>query len=727
MGSKNRINIYEKWHPYCIPPTGTIEYMTDYLYTNRYEPLPVTASSDQDIYHNYGYTPSSGAGKEYYDFYKTLKLYKWEAYIYEQPVESYDWDINKHKLCSRNIPMHLVTVDTDNNVEYVKIPEDMYFPTKQEVLIGWYQDEDGTQDEYPPESGKAYLRQPEYEAFISTPSKTWTVNHGLSGYMIFDCLVGSDYERYYPETMQYIDYNTVTITWENAVSGSVGLVKADEKHDFTSLSTWTINHTLGSYEAIVQCFDSDDKFMMPDNIEFTDDTTITVSWDDTRSGYALLKGLPEDDIEGYEDLGVSSKGFYQKKSEFEWDGYGVLTPHYKVEIDLTDEPLNPTANEPAIINEIMWTDLINAWEETRPAHKVAHYWTLLAPLCDFSGREISTYQDVKYTEYIKSIFYESLQTATPCAYIHTQSESAKEWTITHNLNTNNILVDSYDINNILLNPIVTNIDLNTIKLTHSSGQKGKAYIIKSESSYVQSTSSNNWIAIHNLGTRYNISRVVSGSPLIDVNIDNLENTNLNYTTISLNDSITGESYFSEGYKYDFSNESTWNLTHNLSHDGYIVDIYDSYWNLIPKSEYKLTIISPKKSLKVEWTSNKSGRIVLLPINSEYSSSDLIDEINNNGYFMINNGSQTWERLSDGSYTNSNKYLYKGNVTIKETSDFYTIQCDIPSTIKEFEGNVTELGIFTGNDIFVFYSYFKPIYRKYYTGLRLFMKVSKTNL
>ena len=724
MGSINRINIYEKWHPYCIPPSGTVSYMTDYLYTNRYEVLPVTASSSQDVYHNYGYTPSSGAGKEYYDSYKTLKLYKWEAYIYEKTVAGYKWDIDEHKLCSRNIPMHLLTVE--NGVEYVKISEDMFFPTKQSIDIDWYQDEDGTSDDYPPEAGKAYLRQPEYEAFINTPSSVWTVNHGLSGYMIFECLVGSNYERYYPEKMEYIDYNTVKITWDRAVSGSVGLVAPDEKHNFTTSSTWTINHTLGSYEAIVQCFDTNDEFMMPETIEFTDDTTITVKWDDNRSGYALLKGLPQDDIEGYDDLGVSSKGMYQKKSTFDWDGYGVLTPHYKVEVDLTDVPMNPNANDPAILNETTWTDLIDAWEETRPAHKVAHYWTLFAPLCDFSGVEKSTYQDVEYLDYAKSIFYQSLQSATPCAYIHDQDTSLKEWTITHNLNTNDIIVDAYDENNILLNPTVTNINLNSIKLTHSTARKGKAYVVKSDDVYLQSSAASTWTSSHSSGSRFYVSRVVSGSPLIDADFNNLENTTSTYSTVKFDTSVSGRVFFSLGYKYDFDNLSAWNLTHNLNHDGYIVDIFDADWNLIPKSEYVLTMTSPKKSLEVVWTSPKSGRIIMKPVRGSYTSSDLITEIENNGYFMINNGStQTWKNLSDGSYTNSNKYLYRGDVLINETSDYYTIQCDVPSITKGFDGKVTELGIFTGNDIFVFYSHFKSIYRKYYTGMRLFMKVSKT--
>jgi len=723
MGSINRINIYEKWHPYCIPPSGTTDYMTDYLYTNRYEPLPVTASSDQNVYHDYGYVPSSGAGKEYYNFYKTLKLYKWEAYIYEKIVSSYEWDINKHKLCSRNIPMHLLTVE--NGVEYVKIPEEMYFPTKQSVEIDWYQDEDGTQDDYPPEAGKAYLRQPEYEAFINSPSSVWTINHGLSGYMIFECLVGDDYERYYPEKMKYIDYNTVEITWDNPVEGSVGLVEPDEKHNFSSSSTWTVNHTLGSYEAIVQCFDSNDEFMMPETIEFTDDTTITISWDDVRTGYVLLKGIPEDDIQGYEDLGVSSKDKYQKKSEFDWDGYGVLTPHYKVEVDLTDIPMNPDANDPAILNEITWNDLINAWEETRPAHKVAHYWSLFAPLCDFSGVEKSTYQDVRYLEYAKSIFYQSLQTATPSAYIHDQTSSLKEWEITHNLGTNEVLACSYNSDNILLNPTITNIDSNTIKLTHSSAYKGKAYIVASDSTYVNPTSSTTWTADHTSGSRFYVPRVVDNS-YIDLSYSNLKNTTSTYSTINFSSTEDGYVFFTLGYKYDFSNLQTWELTHNLNHDGYILDIFDPDWNLIPKSEYVLTITSPKKSLKVEWLSPKSGRIIIKPVRNEYSSSDLIDEIDNNGYFMINNSStQTWQNLSDGSYSNSSNYLYKGNVIVNETADYYTIQCDVPSTIKGFEGKITELGIFTGTDIFVFYSHFKSIFRKYYTGIRLFMKVSKT--
>ena len=95
--------------------------------------------------------------------------------------------------------------------------------------------------------------------------------------------------------------------------------------------------------------------------------------------------------------------------------YPILSPHYRVEIDLTSEPLG----DDYIINETFIDELIRYWEYTKPVSRFVNYTELVAPDAQIDGtaaEEVSTYS-VDETAYLTTKF-------TGASYLSSEQSSA---------------------------------------------------------------------------------------------------------------------------------------------------------------------------------------------------------------------------------------------------------------------------------------------------------------
>lgn len=112
-------------------------------------------------------------------------------------------------------------------------------------------------------------------------------------------------------------------------------------------------------------------------------------------------------------------------------------------------------------------------------------------------------------------------TSTISAYNHSQPTAAQTWTITHNLQTTYPLVSVYDLNNNQILPNeVTVVDANTVAVSHSVAQAGRAAVVTGSLTgnavsqvafeYTQSSPQGVWTIAHNLG-RIPIVRVFIGN------------------------------------------------------------------------------------------------------------------------------------------------------------------------------------------------------------------------
>lgn len=56
----------------------------------------------------------------------------------------------------------------------------------------------------------------------------------------------------------------------------------------TASATWTINHDMNNTGVMVQCFDGSNKVIIPDEIESTDNNTVTVTFTNPEVGKAIV-------------------------------------------------------------------------------------------------------------------------------------------------------------------------------------------------------------------------------------------------------------------------------------------------------------------------------------------------------------------------------------------------------------------------------------------------------
>jgi hypothetical protein len=60
------------------------------------------------------------------------------------------------------------------------------------------------------------------------------------------------------------------------------------QRSFTNSSTWVVNHNLNTVNPIAQVYDGDDYQIIPETLRVTDNNTITVTFENARSGYVVV-------------------------------------------------------------------------------------------------------------------------------------------------------------------------------------------------------------------------------------------------------------------------------------------------------------------------------------------------------------------------------------------------------------------------------------------------------
>lgn len=89
---------------------------------------------------------------------------------------------------------------------------------------------------------------------------------------------------------------------------------ATVQRSFSNQSTWVVNHNLNTPNPIAQVYDSDNYQLIPQTLRVTDNNTITVTFEASRSGYVVVaKGghivsgsVSVNNIDGFSD-GVTSE------------------------------------------------------------------------------------------------------------------------------------------------------------------------------------------------------------------------------------------------------------------------------------------------------------------------------------------------------------------------------------------------------------------------------------
>jgi len=213
----------------------------------------------------------------------------------------------------------------------------------------------------------------------------------------------------------------------------------------------------------------------------------------------------------------------------------VLTPHYKIEIDLSSEPVGDNY----IINKYLMDELIRYWNYTKPVSRYVHYEQLVAPTgkMDEVGEYVSLYDEHENaflnTQFTGTSF---LSAATPIApsgtdagsvaYTHKQLISGFDWVVQHDLGTRNCLVQCYDNSRKLIWPKDVYINSeNRITLSFGTTERGEAYIagIRDNYDYVHTETTQRTPPVLNVSVVSETvsSGTISGSTFIDVNSESV--------------------------------------------------------------------------------------------------------------------------------------------------------------------------------------------------------------
>ena len=137
--------------------------------------------------------------------------------------------------------------------------------------------------------------------------------------------------------------------------------------------------------------------------------------------------------------GAAGNDYYSRYAPSGYPDYdienSILSPHYRVELDLTSEPLG----DDYIINESVIDELIRYWNYTKPVSRFVNYTELIAPDGQIDGtdsEEVSTYS-IEESAYLTTTFVgaSNLSSAQSSAgfgidtYNHTAEFSDTVWRV----------------------------------------------------------------------------------------------------------------------------------------------------------------------------------------------------------------------------------------------------------------------------------------------------------
>jgi hypothetical protein len=223
------------------------------------------------------------------------------------------------------------------------------------------------------------------------------------------------------------------------------------------------------------------------------------------------------------------------------------------------------------------------------------------------------------------------------SYTHQQTSLAPIWTISHNLQSTNLIVQTYDENDEMYLPsTVKFIDDNTVKVYNAYAKKGKAVLFSENafnigtSQYVfrQNVASANWTIPHNRSSKDFVISVyddpdagtIIPNASIVINDENTVYVNLTSGTVGrailVFASANPVRFTDVKYVHTQSSLSTvWDILHNLNTEDVSVVMYDNTGSQILTGVNYTKIIDPDY-VQVQFSSAKAGKaIVLAPISS----------------------------------------------------------------------------------------------------------------
>jgi hypothetical protein len=402
----------------------------------------------------------------------------------------------------------------------------------------------------------------------------------------------------------------------------------------------------------------------------------------------------------------------------EYDGYGdnwTLSPHYKVEIDMTNQPFGNDyiMDEPTLFN------LMKYWEMVRPVGRVSHYLEYISPTADFTGYWNSLYSQEFLAVFNTILLDPPLEPAVGTDF-YLQTAASDAWTAVHNLSTLDVLVQCFDVNSErLIAEEIYPLDANTIYVDLAAPDLGTVYMATSTST-VSASPSAAWAIAHNQGD--DILTYFTDESRNRIYPDSVTLTDTNNLLATFGTTVNGYCFTRAGdVKFTQTTPSySWTVLHSLDVGGVMVNFYDvNNVKIYPD----IVQIGNTDTLTATFSTPTSGYAVVVGVGAPVVQGSLWTPLTS-GYIELGNGSNTdvWNPWSANDLKSSIVTIPNGSITYTEAGNYYYVSFELPLTA--IEDNITEIGLFNVSDELVFYSYCDPIYKASECGFRMRYRIEK---
>jgi hypothetical protein len=669
----NDLNIYNRWHVADLYSTFGIRYPLGHFY---------------DILHQmeYGLEPVGCSGKNWYErVFDDIAT----SDIWHQATESLVWK-TKHQMYTKTMVVQCY------NESYQRI-----WPSKIEVIdTGLIEITFGVAC-----TGYAFLESsPDYLHSQGGDSIEWSIAHNSaepSGVISqYSSLV---YNIIMPENINLYDENLIDVDFGTATDG-YGIILSDNLSVVTCATpsaSWTMRHNLGSKEVLVQSFDTQDNMIQSNNLKLMDDNSCLLTWTTPTSGYIIARAIDQEETLPSFDLNDK-----------------IMSPHYKVEIDLSCEPLDNDATIPSILAEETIDRLVSKWEIIRPVTRYSHYHELISPVTDFKGQYVSLYGG-DHNAFLLSKYCASasefIPDLTSDTMLYQQNSNASTWTISHNMDTKNVIVQCWDYNNRRIWPNIIQAKYDdTILIDFDVAVRGTASIVTvppSGSIHTQSSVASTWSVIHSRSLKEVISQYDIQN---DTSLENYKAMPSDITLSNDNNLISSWTTYNKGLGVISDSEiiwaestakTSWIIDHRMGSDSVIVQFFDDDDKMIQPSSI---ILSTSNRCIATFPNNQSGYAVLRSVNKAFTEATIMSNIINGGYWMLGEGT------SGSDYNpitnNSVQSMLVSGSTFDDDSDddMYYLDFEIGQQTEDWD--ITEIAWFDKYNKIRFYSYFSPIHK-----------------
>jgi hypothetical protein len=300
--------------------------------------------------------------------------------------------------------------------------------------------------------------------------------------------------------------------------------------------------------------------------------------------------------------------------------------------------------------------------------------------------------------------------------VYSQGTADDYWDIEHNLGTENLVAQCYDVDRKLLLPkSLTIVNENRILVQFHEPVAGICFIITAHDSLTfTQEASGSWAWLYSTGSSATSAIITDHFFYKDKEQILPENIQVQDTGLLEETWYVPTMGYAKVRKGDYLHVQstpsyTWIIDHNLNHRGVIVKLYDEQLNEIlaqdiqlHKDRNRITVTFPTDLFHYP----VNGFAVITEVSGLYTAAGLVAAIADGGYVKIGNGASTNDHDPVGHNDLQSPIGPAYRYSPESSEDLTKYYLKAKSIGDRENVSVTEFGLFSKDDDLIFYSYVK---------------------